>query len=244
MVFGLFSKEKSLQRTIDKATNKLAQQADRWGAMERLRDDGTEEALYGLCKRWGITSTVGVQDEQEKAWVVDVMVEQGAAALKPMRRFIKNAGQLSYPLKALGQICKRDKALEVVDEILADEPPGYTRDPERRLDVIRWLTEWPGADSADVVPRLLPYLVDFDENVRWVSVDGLAHHDLAQSDAGAALVVALVRPEEESGRVKRRIAEVLAEKQVPLGEHEGKVPGVLVGPVSGFAVKGGFLVSK
>src|SRR5215510_199366 len=140
MVFGLFNKEKSLQRLIEKATNKLAQQADRWGAMERLKEDGTAEALYGLCKRWGITSTVGVQDEQEKAWIVDVMVEQGGAALAPMRRFMRSAGQLSYPLKALGQLAGKDKALEIVDEILADEPPGYTRDPERKLDVIRWLT--------------------------------------------------------------------------------------------------------
>ncbi len=30
MVFGLFSKEKGLQRTIARATNKLSQQADRW----------------------------------------------------------------------------------------------------------------------------------------------------------------------------------------------------------------------
>src|SRR5688500_14302074 len=47
MVFGLFSKERSLQKTIEKATNKLAQQPDRWGALEKLRDDGSPDALYG-----------------------------------------------------------------------------------------------------------------------------------------------------------------------------------------------------
>src|SRR4051794_18881241 len=79
MVFGLFSKERALQKTIDKATNKLAQQPDRWGALEKLRDDGSEEALYGLCKRFGVTSMKGVEDEQEKSWVVDVLVEKGNA---------------------------------------------------------------------------------------------------------------------------------------------------------------------
>jgi len=244
MVFGLFDKSKSLQRTIEKATNKLAQQADRWGAMEKLRDDGTEEALYGLCKRWAITSTVGVQDEQEKAWVVDALVEKGAGALVPLRRFIKSAPALSYPLKALAQMVDKARALEVIDEILKDEPPGYTRDPDRKLDVIRWLTEWPKVTSEEVVPRLLPYLADFDENVRWAATDGLAHHDISGGDVGPALIKALLRPEEESGRVKRRIAEVLAEKQIALGEHADKVPGVLVGPVAGFAVKGGLLVAK
>lgn len=246
MVFGLFNKDKSLQRLIEKATNKLAQSADRWGAMERLRDDGTEEAIYGLCKRWSITSTVGVQDEQEKAWVVDALVAHGAGALVPLRRFMKSNGQLSFPLKALGQIVEKTRALEVVDEILADEPPGYTRDPERKLDVIRWLTEWPKVTAEDVVPRLLPYLGDFDENVRWAAVDGLGHHDITGTTAGERVIEALVRPEEESGRVKRRIAELLADKQIPLGPLADRVPGVLVGPVAGFAVdpKRGILVSK
>ena len=243
MVFGLFDKGKALQRTIERATNKLAQQADRWGALERLKEDGSEDAIFGLCKRWSITSTVGVQDEQEKAWVVDVLVDIGAAALAPLRRYMKSAAQLSYPLKALGHIAPKDKALVIVDELLADEPPGYTRDPERKLDIMRWLSELPAATPADVVPRLLPYLADFDENVRWTAIDGLAHHELA-ADQGEQLVAALVRPEEESGRVKRRAAEVLAEKQIPLGANADKVTGLLVGPVGGFSVKNGILVAK
>jgi hypothetical protein len=157
---------------------------------------------------------------------------------------MKSATQLAYPLKTLGQIAPKAQTLDAVDAIIADEPPGYTRDPERKLDVMRWLTEWPKATSEDVVPRLIPYLGDFDENVRWTATDGLAHHDTSLGGAGAALVKALVRPEEESGRVKRRIAEVIADKKIPLGDDADKVPGVLVGPVAGFAVKAGLLVAK
>src|SRR5690348_8912637 len=101
MPFGLFSKERGLQRTIDKATNKLSQQPDRWGAMERLREDGSEEALYGLCKRWSIVSLKGVEDEQEKNWVVEVLSQIGGAALAPLVRYMKSADQLSHPLKVL-----------------------------------------------------------------------------------------------------------------------------------------------
>jgi hypothetical protein len=242
MVFGLFNKDKALQRTIERATNKLAQQADRFGALEKLRDDGTEEALFGLCKRWGITATVGVQDEQEKAWVVDVMVEKGAAALAPIRRFMKGTTPLAFPLKALGQIVEKKRALEVIDELLAEEPPGYTRDPDRRKDILHWLAEGSNMPSEDVVPRLVPYLADFDENVRWSVADSLAHHNPAE--VGPHLVRALVRPEEESGRYRRRLAEILAEHKVPLGEHAAQVPAVLTGPVAGFAVKDGVLVAR
>jgi hypothetical protein len=84
MVFGLFSKDRALERTIAKATNKLAQQPDRWGALEKLREEGTDAALYGLCKRFGVTSMKGVEDEQEKNWVVDVLVEKGGASIAPL----------------------------------------------------------------------------------------------------------------------------------------------------------------
>jgi hypothetical protein len=242
MVFGLFSKEKSLQRNVERATNKLSQQADRWGAMEKLRDDGSEEALFGLCKRFGITSTKSTEDEQEKTWVVDTLVDKGADAEKPLRRYMKGALHLSHPLKALERIASKETALEIVDELLATEEPGYTRDPDRRLDLLRWLIEWSGGTSADVVPRVVPYLVDFDENVRYAVVDGLARHDIAL--VGPHLVGALVRPGEESGRVKRRLAELIAEHQIALGEHAAKIPALLVGPVAGFRVEGDRLVAS
>src|SRR5687768_2034480 len=131
MVFGLFSKEKSLQRTIERATNKLSQQADRWSAMEKLRDDGSEDALYGLCKRWSITSHKGVEDEQEKAWVVEQLAGKGEAALVPLRRYMKTATALAFALKTLERVGDKAKVLAVVDDLLADEAPGYTRDPDK-----------------------------------------------------------------------------------------------------------------
>ena len=155
MVFGLFSKEKSLQRTIERATNKLAQQADRWGALEKLREDGTDEALFGLCKRWGITSNNQVEDQQEKAWVVDVLVAKGPAALGPVRRYIKGAPHMSHALSVLERIGTREQILETVDTLIADEPPGYARDPERKLDLIRWLADWKAA-GADIAPGSCP----------------------------------------------------------------------------------------
>src|SRR5688572_7521954 len=119
MVFGLFSKEKALQRTIDRATNKLAQQADRWAALEKLREDGSEAALFGLCKRFGVTSGNQVEDQQEKTWCVDSLVAQGAPALAPLRRYMKGAAQLSYALQVLERIASKEQVFEVVDEILA-----------------------------------------------------------------------------------------------------------------------------
>ena len=229
MVFGLFSKERSLQRTIDKATNKLAQQPDRWAALEKLRDDASDEALFGLCKRFSVTSMKGVEDEQEKNWVVDVLVEKGGAALVPLSRYMKSADHLSFPLKVLERIADHDKVLEVVDELFKAEPPGYARFPERRIDLLKWFTDWKGATEDEVISRVTPYLADFDENVRFTAINGLAPRDPAK--IVGPLIDALMRPEEESGRIRRTIVEVLDRTKAPLGSRAKEVATMLSGPL-------------
>jgi HEAT repeat protein len=243
MVFGLFSKERALQKTIDRATNKLAQQVDRWGALEKLREDGTDEALFGLCKRFGITSMKGVEDEQEKNWVVDTLVAVGPAALPPLVKYMKTADQLSFPLKVLERIASREKALEVADQLFASEPPGYVRMPERRIDLLRWISEWKPATDDEIVQRLTPYVTDFDENSRFSAIDGMASRD--PKKIAPPLIEALIRPDEESGRIKRQIVEVLEKAKVPLGDKAQAVAAVLTGPLANdFKVEGGLLKKK
>jgi len=242
MVFGLFSKEKALQRTIDRATNKLAQQADRWAAMEQLQKDGSEAAIFGLCKRFGVTSLKQVEDEQEKNWLVDALVAMGPAALPPVSRYLKTAPQLAFALKVVERIATVDQLLDTVDGILAGEEPGYTRDPERKLDVIRWLGELERVPAEARVKRVVPYLKDFDQNVRCAAADAVAPHDPALS--AAALIEAFLRPEEESGRFRRRIAEILADKKVALGGRGAQFAPLLTGPAAGFAVDGDRLIAR
>jgi hypothetical protein len=267
-MFGLFSKERALQKTIEKATNKLAQQPDRWGALEKLREDGSDEALYGLCKRFGVTSMKGVEDEQEKNWVVDVLSEKGNAypaaaagqtaeqreegrkgnrnrVVAALKRFMKSSDELSpaFPLRVLGQIADHDTVVAMIDDLLASERPGYARFPERRIDILKWFSEWKGASDGEVFTRLTPYLADFDENVRFTAIDGLANQD-PQRIAGP-LIDALVRPEEESGRIRRTVVEVLERRKAPLGARAQEVATMLTGPLAeDFKIDGGTIKKK
>lgn len=247
MVFGLFSKERALEKTIAKATNKLSQQVDRLGALERLREDGSAEALFGLCKRFSITSMKGVEDEYEKNWVVDTLVAAGPTAMAPLRRYMAKAEHLAFALRVLERIAKRDKVLEVADSLFASEPPGYVRLPDRRIDLIRWFAEWKPADGGeltddDLVQRLAPYVSDFDENSRFAAIDGMAGRDPAK--IAPPLIAALIRPEEESGRIKRTIVELLEKSKAPLGDQAEAVAGVLVGPLADFEVKKGVIARR
>ncbi|CAN5857159.1 hypothetical protein BH11MYX3_BH11MYX3_11540 [soil metagenome] len=243
MVFGLFSKEKSLQKTIERATNKLSQQPDRWGALEKLKEDGSEEALLGLCRRFGVTSQKATEDEQEKHWVAESLVANGAASLAPLSRYMKNAEHLSFPLRVLERVADHDKILATADELFASEAPGYVRMPDRRIDLIRWFSEWKGATDQELVSRLAPYVTDFDENSRFAAIEGMTGRDPALITE--PLIGALLRPEEESGRIKRTIVEVLAKAKAPLGDKAQAVAAAIAGPISSdFKIDAGVLKKR
>ena len=223
-MFG-FSKERGLRRAMDKVMNKHAQSVDRFAAMEKLGKDGSEDALYALTKRFSFKYDKTIEDQQEKQWVVDTLVSKGQASLSAVRRYMKESASLHYPLIVMGRVAPIETCLEIIDEILATEPPGYTRDPERRTDLIAWLGECDEATSEQVTRRCIPYLADFDENVRYKAVDSIALKP--HESAAGPLVDALVREEEESRRLRVRIAEVLAENQWDLGEKKSDVSAMM-----------------
>lgn len=225
-MFGLFSKDRGLRRAMDKVVAKHAQSVDRFAAMEKLGKDGSTESLLALLKRFSFKYDKTIEDQQEKQWVVDTLGGKPADAVLPaLRSYMASAQSLHYPLMILGRVASHDEALDVIDEILKAEPPGYTRDPERRTDIIAWLGEWDPGGSQEIATRVIPYLADFDENVRYKAVDTVALKP--HESAGEPLVRALVRPEEESRRLRVRIAEVLVENQWDLGELKAEVAPLL-----------------
>ena len=223
-MFG-FSKDRSLRRAMDKVLNKHAQSVDRFAAMEKLGKDGSDDSLFALTRRFSFKYDKTIEDQQEKEWVKDTLISKGEASLPAVRRYMKDATTLHYPLIVVGRVASIKVALEIADELLASEPPGYTRDPERRTDVIAWLAECDEASNEEVTTRCIPYLADFDENVRYKAVDSIAlkPHPIASGP----LVDALVREEEESRRLRVRIGEVLAENQWDLGDKKSDVAALM-----------------
>ncbi len=241
MVFGLFSKEKALKKTVQRATNVVSQSADRWGAMEKLLELGTDEALDALCRRFSFTYDKTIEDQQEKDWVVANLVALGEPALGPLRRYMKNAKGLGYPLKILGKSASETTIFEVLDELLADEEPGYVRDPKRRIDIIEWLGEWT-AKPSEIVGRVLPYVEDFDENVRMQALETIS---LNPDDSAAETVCrAMVRKEEESKRFQLRCAELLAQQGWSVASHKSEIAALLPKLASKYSLKGNTLTTS
>jgi len=242
MVFGLFSKEAKLARLIKKAGNQLSQSPDRHSAMEGLLNLGSDEALYHLLRRFTFNYSKTLEDEQEKEWVVDAMTAKGDAVMPALERYLKSASNIAYALRILERVAERKQILDIVDQLLADEDPGYTRDTTKRTQLLHWLGEWSGADGSEVARRVIPYLQDFDENTRYTAVEALSARPVPE--AVAPLVAAMVRPKEEATRLRVRIAELLADAGLDLGEGEAEVAALLDTALSDFSIQQAKLVRK
>lgn len=246
-LFDLFSKEArakgALERAIAKVTNKFAQSPDRFAAMEKLRDDGSDEALYGLCRRFSFKYDKTIEDEQEKEWALHALVGKGEAAIPAVRRYLKEAESISWAFKVLEGIAGPEQLLPIIDEVVAREEPGYTRDPGRKLELLTVLGEWHGAPKAEVARRIVPYLADFDQNVRFQAIEALSHQ--ADEAVGkAALLDAMLRPEEEARRIKMRAAEVLAAEGWTVTERKEQVAALLENDLRDFGMHHDKLVRK
>jgi len=216
--------EKARTKNIARATDKYKQSVDRMRALEALLEDGSEEALFGLLRRFGVTYDKSIEDEQEKEWVCEVLVKKGSDVLPAVKRYLKSADSVSWPLRVLSGITEtRAEELAVLGEILERHEPGYERDPTKKTQIISHLGQM---KQDGVSERIVGYLEDMDEGVRFATVEALLRHK-NETVARAPLLTRFTSAEEESLRLRRRIAEGFAELGWRVQEFRAAVEKVL-----------------
>jgi HEAT repeat protein len=207
-VFDIFRKDGRQQRARDKnisrAVNKYSQSPDRLKALQSLRDDGSPEALYGMLRRFGMMYDKTIEDEQEKEYAFEILVEKGAATLPALKRYLDSAESISWPLRLLEKVvATTDEQIDVVTAVLARHEPGYERDPTKKIQMLNHLA----AIKDDRVPPLIvPYLADMDEGVRYSAVEALLRHKNEEA-AREPLLQHFVSDSEDSLRIRLQIAE-------------------------------------
>lgn len=195
--------KRNLEKNISRVVNKYAQSPDRYKAFQTLLEDGSPEAIFGLMRRFGMMYDKSIDDEQEKEWVFDALVEKGAAIIPQIERYLQAAESISWPLRLLDKVASPETELEVVRKTLARHEPGYERDPTKKIQLVNHLADCkvPGAAALAV-----PYLADMDEGVRYAAAETLIR--LAdEAIAGGPLGAHFGSVGEESLRVRLQIAE-------------------------------------
>ena len=194
-----------LARNVKTVTNAYAQSADRYGAMESLLKDGSDEAYVGVLKRFTITSTKSIEDEEEKGWAYRQLSRIGKPLLPALTTFCLESESIAWALRILEDVSDESEEWALLDKLLEKHPPGYERDPSKKIQLLTHLQE---IDDPKVAKTLAGYLADPDESVRYFAVEALI--DIAEDSCHKPLIEHLLG-DEDSLRLRTRILDGLAD---------------------------------
>src|SRR5437867_12385404 len=108
---------KQSDKVVKRLTEPQGEDAPRIEAAEKLAEWGTPDALYGLLKRFTISSKVITQDIEEKRMVVRMLVEKDRDAVEPILRFVSTHHNVEWPVQALSQILPRAELVPMLVDI-------------------------------------------------------------------------------------------------------------------------------
>jgi HEAT repeat protein len=156
------------------------------------------------------------------------------AVVRPHRAHLRKCRQVGWPLKLLEAIDGNTAAVDLVIELLEAEVARRDFKPDRKVDLLSWLSD---RKDSRAVAAAAPLLTDFDEGVRCAAVAAIT----AQADdrGRAALEPRLVDPKEESNRLKARIATVFAQRRWKVED----APGVQAALPPGFQLRDGVVLA-
>jgi HEAT repeat protein len=201
-----------LAKHITRVANKRAQQHERSESIQVLASDGSDEALRGLLTRFNLRVDPSITDGEEKNAAFLGVVQNGEAALGPVRDFLASSDTLAWPLKILKEIQSEEEVTTILLELLSTMHTEYERDPQKKVDVIASFEERKDPRIVEAVTR---FLEDMNETVRFYAAGAI----LAQDNADAALEP-LTRAflAEESVRVRIRMLDGCIERSWTLGD--------------------------
>ena len=234
-LFGMFgSKEEreqsALRKLGRKVTEKYGPPENRQKAIDQLCDLGTPGALATLCLRFTVRAEPGITDDEEKESARRGLVEAGADAVEPIREFLRQQEEgIAWGLRALAEIVPADQLLDVVTKELARLAGEYSRDPEKKLTLLTWLTEHHAeARPAGIDGPLLPLLEDFSDDVRICATRALA--TLAPGEPVREGLIQLLLRDRDNARVRGEVLEALVRLGADVKGYRPSVEALLTEP--------------
>lgn len=212
-------------------TDKAQTAEDRESATHWLAGNGSPKAVVALLSRFDLTLEHQINDKTEKQRVYDALVELGVDATgRPLRAHLRKCRQVGWPLKLLEALDGKAAAVDLVIDLLGAEVTRRDFKPDRKVDLLSWLSDRKDSRAVDAAS---PLLTDFDEGVRCAAVAVIT----AQADdrGCTALEPRLLDPKEESNRLKVRIATAFAQRRWKVND----APAVQAALPPGFLLRDG-----
>ncbi len=211
-LFDFFVRGTKVERLAKRMLNEHHQQQVRQESLEELVSIGTPEAISALIRRLGVNFRDSIKNEQEKRWVSQVLADRfGAESIDPLIDFISSDQTISAAILVLEKLIDADRLVGLLIQILESYAPEDHRSISARLQLMDALSDH--QDDERIVPAILPYTADHDDDVRIKVMellqDRVKDPSHPQFSETVAHLVAVVDDPEASGRLQRRASESL-----------------------------------
>jgi HEAT repeat protein len=182
---------------------KRAQNYDRQEAIQALAEMGTADAVAVLLKRFTFHIDPSITDQEEKDSAFKGVLRAGKDAIDPVRAFAARAESLAWPMKIVKELVDDEEYVEELLRWLSKWDTEYAKFVDPKVQILTALEELKHPHVREGVER---FLEDVNEPARFHAAAAL----VAQGDEAAASALAKQLGEEESLRVRTKIAEGLA----------------------------------
>ena len=211
------------------------QNYDRQEAIQALSEMGSADAVEVLLKRFTFHIDPSITDQEEKDAAFRGILKAGRDAIEPVRAFAARAESLAWPMKIIKSLLEESEYTEELLRWLSRWDTDYAKFVDPKVQILVALEDVRDARIREGVER---FLEDVNEPARFHAASTL----LAQGDAEAIGALAKLMIEEESVRVRTKIAEGLSTRAWPLPEDtRSAVRNVLPGA---YALDGAGRVTK
>lgn len=219
----------ALKKHVKRMKNLNAQAEERMISADWLADNGSDEAIMGLLGRFSVVYEQRMKDTQEKERVYELLTAMGPRVCDPIRQWVRKNEQFAVPLRIIDELEGHTAAVDVLLEMLGREVDPFK--PEKKRQILIRLSDYRDERIVERVPAVLH---DFDEGVRYAAAEALLSQEteVVRDDLAAALA----SREEESNRLRVRLAEAFHKRGWTLSDEQAEA--VAERPPHGWAMAG------
>jgi HEAT repeat protein len=194
-------------------------------AISQLGELKVPEAVSSLMARFTITVEPLTRDADEKEQVFHLVKSFEGMAVEPVKHFLTASDQASsWALRILAELLPPPEVIGVCVELLHKLGAQYTRDPEKKMVLIQFLT---GKNDPRIGPALLPFLEDMSDDVKIAALKGLGPLKL---EASREPFLQLLTAEDTARRVQSAAIAALHESGFGVQGYRERVESLLPEP--------------
>jgi len=223
-IFGGSGPDKA-RKLKGKVTQKYGDPTSRQKAISQLGEMQIPEAISSLLARFTVTVEPLTTDADEKEHVFQLITSRGRSAVDSVREFLRSTDtSSSWAVRLLSALLPEPELIGICVEFLHQLGSTYTRNPEKKIVLIQFLT---GKDDPRIAPALVPFLEDMSDDVKISAIKGLGP---LKYEPSREPLLHLLTAEDTARRVQTTAIAALHESRFGVQGYREKVEALLSEP--------------